>query len=83
VALAVVLPCLAACGGSQFNTRLQAFSQCMRAHGATQFPNPRAHGGFVHVLGPLFRSGLMRTPVYTTAVQECRHILPSTGRRPA
>ena len=78
--MALLVPFLAACGGSQVNPRLEAFSQCMRAHGVPRFPDPRPHIGFAFGFGPQVRSGL-NAGAGRGALSECKHLLPSTGPR--
>jgi hypothetical protein len=78
VALAVLVPFLAACGGSKGDPRLEAFSQCMRSHGVSRFPDPRPNTGFASVVGPQVRSRV-RPIVLRAAMHECVPLLPRTG----
>jgi hypothetical protein len=80
VAVALLVPFLAACGSSQVNPRLEAFSQCMRTHGVPRFPDPRPHIGFAFGFGPQVRSGL-NAFVAWGALNECKHLLPSNVHR--
>jgi hypothetical protein len=91
IALAVLLPVLAACDGSTIggiDPRFADFSKCLRSHGVTHFPDPRPHAGFVGI-GKLVRSGRIspQSPVVKSALRPCTPLLPSTaastaGREP-
>ena len=80
LAVAGCVPALAACGsstGTGATTGLSAtggagvrFTQCMRAHGVTDFPDPLPGGGFPR--GP----GVEQTaPAFHTARKACQNIL--------
>jgi hypothetical protein len=64
-------PSLAGSAGSGGSDRALAFSQCMRAHGITQFPDPGAQGGVAAWSGVDFNS-----PQYQAAQRAC---LPKLG----
>jgi hypothetical protein len=88
-AAVAVLGCglaLAACGGSSSKSgtgdaapshaRFLAFSQCMRAHGLPNFPDPSAQGGIQITAG----SGLNPfSPAFRSAQSACRKLLPGGG----
>lgn len=53
-----------------------AFSQCMRAHGVTNFPDPSSGGGIRINIG----SGINPlSPSFKAAQGTCRHLLPGGG----
>ena len=56
-----------------------AYSRCMRAHGLPAFPDPKqTAGGGIEISSG--RSGLdPATPVYVSAEQSCRRLLPNGG----
>jgi len=71
---------LAACGSatpgasdSKANAAL-GFSQCMRAHGVSDFPDPSS-GGAISV-----NPSEVRSPAFQSAQQACRHLLPARGQ---
>jgi hypothetical protein len=56
-----------------------AYSECMRSHGLPNFPDPKEVGDGIQVSGS--RSGVDPTsPVFISALQSCRHLLPGGGR---
>ncbi len=58
-------------------TRDVAFSDCMRAHGVTNFPDPTSNGLQVP-------TGINRqSPVFRSAQQACKKYLPNGGAPPA
>ena len=78
---------LAACGGSSSSPgsgaklaaahgRFVAFSQCMRAHGVPNFPDPSSSGGIQITQG----SGVNPfSPAFKAAQGKCRKLLPGGG----
>jgi hypothetical protein len=67
--------------GQQETTLTQAlnFSQCMRAHGVPNFPDPVAsNGGIGYSLGGIDTSA----PQYQSAQQACRSLQSSKGQSP-
>jgi hypothetical protein len=69
-------------GGSTHAEALR-YSQCMRSHGITDFPDPNANGHFaIHSAGP--NSDLDRNnPVFQTAEQACQRYSPQHDVTPA
>ena len=73
---------IAACGSSGHKPRASsnaqsflAFSQCMRGHGVTGFPDPSPGGG-INIGG----TGLNpASPAFEAAQATCRHLLPGGG----
>ena len=89
-AMAAVAVLTAACGGSASSSsatggsadyqQALAYSQCMRAHGVADFPDPDAQGNIIqHVSGnqPDDENG----SVFQAADTTCRHLLPGGGGR--
>jgi hypothetical protein len=88
---ALVLVCaiaIAACGSSSntdtSNTaksppQALAFSECMRAHGVPNFPDPQTSGGgFRFHIGP--GSDINpQSPAFRSAQTSCKHLLPGGG----
>ena len=85
----IAIPCavlIAACGSSGGAETTAAgadpgleFSQCMRAHGVTNFPDPGANGGIDISPG----SGLNpSSPTFQSARQTCGKIIPDKGSPP-
>jgi hypothetical protein len=79
----VVALAVAACGGSSpknSNHRtnaadaLLAFSDCMRSHGVTNFPDPGSNGGIQLPAGSNVRS-----PAFRAAQSTCFHLMPGGG----
>jgi hypothetical protein len=79
---------IAACGsssntetGSAANPTSQAlaFSECMRAHGVPDFPDPQTTGAGVGFhFGP--NSGVkFQAPAFRSAQTSCKHLLPGGG----
>jgi hypothetical protein len=59
-----------------------AYSQCMRAHGITKFPDPNSQGGISISGGP--GSGIdPNSPQFKAADQACRKLLPGSSLSPA
>jgi hypothetical protein len=85
---AVIVGCalaIAACGtsrsdsagtGSSGRADFLAFSQCMRAHGVTNFPDPSAGGG-IHL--PASSNINPFSPSFRTARAHCAKLLPGGG----
>jgi hypothetical protein len=61
--------------GSTTYQKMVAYSQCMRAHGVPDFPDPGSNGVFA-VHGNL---GVSRSTM-TSAQNACRHLAPKGGR---
>lgn len=86
VAIALAVACavaIAACGGSSPKKSgggskaagaFLAFSECMRAHGVTNFPDPSSHGGI-----QLPQGMNPATPSFRAAQTACFHKLPGGG----
>lgn len=56
------------------------FSECMRAHGLPDFPDPSAGGGIHLAIAP--GSGIdPRSPAFQSAQRSCKHLLPGGGPR--
>lgn len=52
-----------------------AYSRCMRAHGVSNFPDPKEVGGGIQISGS--RSGLNpQSPLFVSAQRSCRHLMP-------
>jgi hypothetical protein len=74
---------LAACGSSGTtaggsaggHSLLLAYSQCMRAHGVTHFPDPSGGGG-IHIDGSTINPF---APAFRAAQSTCRKLLPGGG----
>jgi hypothetical protein len=63
-------------GKSAHGNQLLAFSQCMRAHGVTNFPDPGSAGGIQIGNG----SGINpQAPSFRAAQAACSHLLPGGG----
>ena len=55
-----------------------AFGKCMRSHGVPDFPDPKATGNGILVLG--YSPGLnSQSPAFSSAQQPCKHLLPGAG----
>jgi hypothetical protein len=58
-----------------------AYSRCMRSHGVPNFPDPKQVGGGIQVSGSA--SGINpQSPLFRSAQQSCRHLLPGGGQPP-
>jgi hypothetical protein len=88
VAAVTCAAALGACGGGgsgagksrDFGQALK-FSQCMRAHGLTNFPDPSTRGGGIQIGGP--GSGIdPRSPVFQAAQKACARYAPFKGGPP-
>jgi hypothetical protein len=89
--LALILACglwITACGSSSNSqtkntakgySQSLAFSQCMRARGVSNFPDPSPSGGGVQLsIGP--HSGVnTEAPAFHSAQRSCTHLLPGGG----
>jgi hypothetical protein len=68
-------------GGSPSSSAL-AYSQCMRAHGITKFPDPNSQGGLSLRAGP--GTGIdPNSPQFKAADQACRKLMPGSNLSPA
>jgi hypothetical protein len=66
----------AATGGSSGFTSFLKFSECMRSHGVSNFPDPNPGGGINISPG----SGLdPQSPAFQSAQQSCKKLLPGGG----
>jgi hypothetical protein len=55
-----------------------AYSRCMRSHGIDSYPDPTRRGGGIQISGSV--PGVTRqSPVFTSALQSCRRLLPGDG----
>jgi hypothetical protein len=55
-----------------------AFARCMRSHGVPNFPDPKASGNSIQILGP--SSGIsLQSPAVQSAQTSCKHLLPGGG----
>jgi hypothetical protein len=72
---------ISASGGPATGARLFALAQCMRGHGAPDFPDPSASGGFNVTTTPNGPSGAIN--IDSRQIQEayraCRHLLAGGG----
>jgi hypothetical protein len=66
-----------ASGGSTGYEQMLAYSECMRAHGVPDFPDPNAAGN-IHV-APGSRNDPMNGPQEPKANSTCRHLEPGGG----
>jgi hypothetical protein len=89
-ALAAVAVLTAACGGSASSSsaaggsanyqQALAYSQCVRAHGVADFPDPDAQGNIIqHVSGN--QPDDRNSSVLQAADTACHHLLPGGGGR--
>jgi hypothetical protein len=63
-------------GNSNAHSDFLAFSQCMRSHGVTNFPDPSSGGGIQIKAG----SGIDPfSPAFKAAQSQCRKLLPGGG----
>ena len=84
VAVAGCVLALAACGSAAKSTaaggdrgysQALRFSECMRSHGVTSFPDPNPTGGIKIGLGEINA----QSPGFQQAQSGCRHLLPGGG----
>jgi hypothetical protein len=55
-----------------------AFARCMRSHGVPNFPDPKATGNTIEILGA--NSGVnVQSPAFQSAQKSCKHLLPGGG----
>ena len=55
-----------------------AFARCMRSHGVSDFPDPKATGNRIEILGA--NSGInVGSPAFQSAQTSCKHLLPGGG----
>lgn len=70
---------VAGCGSSRHkptaSSHWLAFSQCMRSHGVSNFPDPGAHGG-INLNGTNINPF---SPAFKTAQSSCSNLLPGLG----
>ena len=87
LAAACIAVVVAGCGGSGASKRTQrasahagqflAFSECMRSHGVTNFPDPSSAGGRIEIGSG---SGINpSSPSFQAAQKTCQHLLPGGG----
>lgn len=66
--------------GGQSYSNAMAYSECIRAHGLSDFPNPDSQGHLVVDVHP--GSDLLpSSPQYQSANKACRHLLPNGGQQ--
>jgi hypothetical protein len=53
-----------------------AYSECMRAHGEPNFPDPSASGGFQYASTPNGAGGTVNSTQLAAAQNACQHLLP-------
>jgi hypothetical protein len=66
-------PATTARSAQQEQEALLAFARCMRSHGVPAFPDPDPNGGTVQRMPPSVDT---HSPVFATAHQECRKVVP-------
>lgn len=68
-------------GGTATTAQQVAMAQCMRSHGAPDFPDPSASGGFTVTTTQNGPSGAVdiASPQIQRAYGTCRHLLPGGG----
>ena len=83
LAVGICAVAIAACGSSSrkpaANSRADtgiAFSQCMRAHGVTNFPDPAGGGGGLNIAGTGINPA---SPSFRSARASCSKLLPGGG----
>jgi hypothetical protein len=57
--------------------KVLAFSQCVRAHGVSDFPDPNVNGAIS--LSSLSGQSNLNSTQVSSAIQACRHLLPNGG----
>ena len=66
-------------GASSFVAQAYRYSDCMRSHGVSGFPDPQVHGhGLSIQVGPSVSS----SPAFNSAQHACAHYLPNGGNAP-
>jgi hypothetical protein len=64
----------------QLQQQALAFSQCMRAHGVTKFPDPQFNGNGGVIIGAGPNSGIdPNSPTFQAAQQACQSLLPGAN----
>jgi hypothetical protein len=85
---AACIVAVSGCGSSAHGSRAAShssfleFSECMRSHGVTNFPDPGAKGGGIHLDGTNIDPF---SPAFKAAQSSCHKLLPGggPGSRPA
>ena len=70
-------------GGRSARHNELAFSQCMRAHGISAFPDPNSQGGIDLGSGPGGTGINPKSPQFKAANRACRSLLPTHTLSPA
>jgi hypothetical protein len=86
-ALAIIAVLAAGCGGARSNPpaataqrqRALAFAECMRSHGAPNYPDPNGSGELVKATPQQLG---VSSPRLQTAQSACNHLLPNGGSGP-
>lgn len=55
------------------------FSECMRASGVGNFPDPSTRGGGIKIAVTPGTASFQSAPAYKSARQSCKHLLPGGG----
>jgi hypothetical protein len=86
VAAAAVSVLTASCGGGSSTTAatatpspLVAYSECMRSHGVTGFPDPTSNG---EIPKEKVVAAVVSNPRSPAAQRACRHLIPESGLGP-
>lgn len=93
VAMVAIALLVSGCGGgspsttassstvaSSASSRFLAFARCMRAHGATSYPNPKVTASGNHVSIQISPGAAdPNSPAFNTANHACHHLLPNRG----
>lgn len=67
-------------GGSANYQKARAYSECMRAHGVVNFPDPDAQGNIImHTQSGQQQQVDTNSSVFQAADRSCRHLLPGGG----
>jgi hypothetical protein len=87
VAAATVSALAAGCGGGSSTTAattsphaLVAYSECMRSHGLTAFPDPNSSG---EIPKEKVVAAVVGNPRSSAAQSACRHLIPESGLGPS
>jgi hypothetical protein len=67
-------------GGSTTYAKALAYSQCMRAHGVPDFPDPGSNGSIVLHGSRNGNGPSLNSPQMQSADKTCRHLLPNGGQ---
>jgi hypothetical protein len=89
--IAVVIACcalIAACGSSSPSAQngpvgyaqLLPFSECMRAHGVPNYPDPKTSGSGVQISITPSMGINPQAPAFQAAQRSCRHLIPGGGQ---